>query len=234
MLGFIKDWTVNIVMMVLFVVIVEMLLPRGRMKKYVNLLTGTILIIVIIEPLTGLFGQNFDFSAAQTAAAGNIDRREIEKASKLLEEEQLRQTTELYRRRIIEQITQSAKEVEGVKDAQADVIINEDHDSEYFGEIKRIYITVYMRGNAGADTKAGSNGDSKPASMDSTASRKDDSAREGTIKVDRIESIRTGGMDGDDSGSTVYDAGLERRLTERIGEIFGVETGSIIVKQIQR
>ncbi len=233
MLDFIKEWTVNIVMLVLFIVIIEMLLPRGKMKKYVNLLTGTILIIVIIEPITGLFGKDFDFTASQTAAASNIDKKEIEKAGKLLEEEQLRQTIELYRSRVIEQIAQSAREVEGVKDAQADIIINEDHESEYFGEIKRIYINAVVENTAkeGSSDAAGGNKEGKDS-----------------VAVKKVESIKVGGHTGsdpgsviddsgsviDDSGSVIYDAGLGERLTSRIGEVFGVDKEKIIIKQIQR
>lgn len=235
MLDFLKEWTINIVMLVLFIVIIEMLLPRGKMKKYVNLLTGTILIIVIIEPITGLFGRNFDFTAAQTASAGNIDKKEIEKAGKLFEEEQLKQTTELYRSRIIEQIVQHAMEVEGVEDAQADVIINDDPESEYFGEIKRIYINAVLDGKDTARAGSGSSGNGKTASNEGTASGGGVSiGRKSSIAVEKVGSIKTGGSAGDDSESAVYDAGLNRRLTDRIEEVFGVEKDNIVIKQIQR
>jgi stage III sporulation protein AF len=244
MLDFLKDWTINIVMLVLFIVIIEMLLPKGKMKKYVNLLTGTILIIVIIEPITGLFGKNFDFAASQAMASGNIDKKEIEKAGKLLEEEQLKQTLELYRKRIIEQITLSAEEVEGVKEAQADVIINEDPGSEYFGEIKRIYINAVMEGKdqdadgSTADMKSASKGGTAPDGEDtntgSIPSEKDDIGKEAAITVERVENIKVGGLTWNDPDSVVYDAGLNRRLSDRIGEVFGVESENIIIKQIQR
>ena len=144
MLEFLKAWAINIVTIVLFVVMIEILLPRSKMKKYVSLLTSTILMIAIINPIIGLFGQKFDFSLSQMSTARNLDKREIENASKLLEEEQIKQTIELYRNRITEQISQSAREVEGVKDAQADIIINEDYESANFGEIKRVYIMAVV------------------------------------------------------------------------------------------
>ena len=146
MLEFIRNWTVNIVVLVMFIVITEMLLPKGRMKKYANLVTGTILVIAVIEPVTGLFGKPFDFSHSQAAASGRIDKKEIEAASLLLEEEQIKQTIRLYRDRLIEQIEYQAQEVEGVKDVKADVIINEDFNSPSFGEIKRIYIEAEVSG----------------------------------------------------------------------------------------
>lgn len=236
MLEFVKDWTVNIVMLVLFIVIIEMLLPKGKMKKYVNLLTGTILIIVIIDPITGLFGKDFDFSASQTAAASNIDKKEITNASKLLEEEQVKQTIELYRSRIIEQIVQSAKEVDGVKDAEADIIINEDYDSEYFGEIKRIYINAVIKGNDSAGRKAGSSGDNESSDPGSGTSDEDNGEKgvKDSVTVNKVESIKVGGLTRVGSGNTVFDASLNERLSKRIGEVFGVDKENIIIEQIQR
>ncbi len=148
MLEFLKAWAINIVTIVLFIAMIEILLPRGKMKKYVSLLTSTILMIVIINPIIGLFGQKFDFSLSQMSTARNLDKREIENSSKLLEEEQIKQTIELYRNRITEQISQSAREVEGVKNAQADIIINEDYESANFGEIKRVYIMAVVEGSS--------------------------------------------------------------------------------------
>ncbi len=219
MIDFIKDWTVSIVMLVLFIVMIEMLLPQGKMKKYVNLLTGTILIIVIIEPIVGLLGRDFDFSASQTAAAESIDRKEIEKAGKLLEEEQMRQTVELYRSRIIEQIEQNAMEVEGVKDVEADIIINEDYQSEYFGEIKRIYIKAVV----GNDSIESSNNGSKK-----------NNAKIDKMTITNVEGIMIDNRTKDVNSSMVFDAELNGRLSRRIAEVFGADIEDIIIEQIQR
>lgn len=211
MIGFIKDWAVNIVMLVLFIVMTEMLLPGGKIKKYANLMTGTVLIIAIIDPFAGFFSKGFDFSASQTAAARTMDRNEIEKAGKLLEEEQVKQTTELYRRKIIEQIEQHAMEVEGVADAEADVIINEDHMSETFGEIKRIYISVGVDRAGERQTSS----DSAPA-------------------VEKVGRIRIGNPQSrGDFGKTI-DSRLEAQLADRIGQVFGVSRDNIVISQIQR
>jgi stage III sporulation protein AF len=211
LIGFIKNWAVNIVILVLFIVMTEMLLPSGRIKKYANLITGTVLIIAIIDPLMGLIGKNFDFSVSQTAAAMTMDKKEIEKAGKLLEEEQVKQTTELYRKKIIEQIEHHSREVEGVVDAKADVIINEDYESETFGEIKRIYVEAEI------DRPGGQ----QPSSADIPA-------------VEKVGMIRIGDREIREDQSTVDDSRLEAELADRIEYIFGVSRDNIIISQIQR
>jgi len=51
-----------------------------------------------------------------------------------LEERQIRQITNAYREKIIAQLKSVAKDIKEVKEAEADVIINEDYTSERFGE----------------------------------------------------------------------------------------------------
>ncbi|HEY8348583.1 MAG TPA: stage III sporulation protein AF [Clostridiales bacterium] len=232
MLEFIKNWTANIVVLVLFIVITEMLLPKGKVKKYANLMTGTILIIAIIEPVTGLFGKSFDFTFSQAVTAGSIDKKEIEKAGRMFEEEQVRQTIRLYRNRIIEQIEHQAREVEGVKDAKADVIINEDSSSPSFGEIKRIYIEAEVEGG--------------PAGHNSTDNQDGSGAFGGSVPANdgapdvvmvpgirEVERIRIGGLDGMKRKASV-DRRLEERLSERIANAFGVNREHIIITQVAR
>jgi len=226
---FIKNWTVNIVVLVLFIVITEMLLPRGKMKKYANLMTGTILVIAIIEPVTGLFGKAFDFSYSQAVTAGSIDKREIEKASRMFGEEQIRQTIRLYRNRIIEQIEYQAREVDGVYDAKADVIINEDWNSPGFGEIRRVYIEV--EGDPDEPAAPHNRGIRKSGSIGAAGDGGADMIMIPDVR--EVERIRIG-----DPGSiperTVPDRELEEKITERISDVFGLNRENIVITQFAR
>lgn len=230
MLEFIKSWSVNIVVLVMFIVISEMLLPKGRMKKYANLVTGTILVIAVIEPVTGLFGKPFDFSHSQAAASGRIDKKEIEAASLLLEEEQIKQTIRLYRDRLIEQIEYQAQEVEGVKDVKADVIINEDFNSPSFGEIKRIYIEAEVsgepEGRSGQDDRGGSTATSGGRSA--SGGKPDTVSIPGIREVDRIKIGDLSIM----QAEQLIDKRVEERLSERITNVFGVSREHIIITQV--
>lgn len=232
MLEFIKNWTVNIVVLVLFIVITEMLLPKGRVRKYANLMTGTILIIAIIEPVTGLFGKSFDFTFSQVVTAGSIDKKEIEKAGRMLEEEQVKQTIRLYRNRIIEQTEHQAREVEGVKDAKADVIINEDSSSPSFGEIKRIYIEAEVEdgpvGHGSPDSQDGSG-----ASVGSMPANDEDTDPVRITGIREVQRIRIGDQDGVQRKSAV-DSKLEEQLAERIANAFGVSREQIVITRVER
>lgn len=148
-MAFFKEWVLNIITMVVLIVLLEILIPSGRMKKYVNLVSGLIIIIVIINPFVMLLSKNMEIKDFYIQNSNAMDRREIAEKSKVLEEQQMEQITEIYRNKIIKQIEDEIKDIKGVNSASADVIINEDYESELFGEIIRVYI--YLKPQSSED-----------------------------------------------------------------------------------
>lgn len=142
MMEFLKNWTLNIVTFTILIILFEIMMPTGKIKKFVNLISGFILLIVIISPFARLFNKNIDINILQMSNSNFIDRKEIENNSKFLKEEQLKQITEVYRKKIISQLEDSTREIGGIEDVKADVIINEDYNSPHYGEIKRVYLDI--------------------------------------------------------------------------------------------
>ena len=212
-IDFIKQWVINIVTLVLFIVMFEMLLPTGKMKKYVGLATGTILVIAIISPLMDLFGGDMDFTALQVINSNTLDRLQIEKDSELLEEEQMKQIVEVYRQKIIEQLEQNAQEVDGVEQAKADIIFNEDYNAKTFGEIKRAYLQI--------TSKTENSSDERDSSLDAEA-------------VARVEKVKVGEVKKTQDGNTECDPALKKRIEDRISQVFGVKSENIIISQMKR
>lgn len=219
MVVFIKQWVINIVTLILFIIMFEMILPAGKMKKYIRLVTGTIMVIVIINPLAGLLDGNIDFSALQAANSNSLDRLQLEKDSKVLGKEQMDQIIEVYRENIIEQMELEAEKVEGVKEAKADIIFNEDYTSKAFGEIKRAYLEIYTGNYTPVSQSEGTSGSDNTAGIETVAAVEH-------VKVGR--SINT--MQGDD----YCDPHIVKKLEEKIEQIFGVKSENIIISQMKR
>ena len=144
MIDFLRNWVVNIVTLVVFVMLIEMMLPSGKVKKIVNLVTGFILVIGLINPVLELFEKEIDLKEFQLAGSNYIDKKEVMINSEVLEERQIRQITNAYREKIIAQLKSVAKDIKEVKEAEADVIINEDYTSERFGEVKKVYLYLSL------------------------------------------------------------------------------------------
>lgn len=215
MLEYIKQWILNIVSLVLFIVILEMLLPKGKMRKYAGLVTGTILVIAIVSPLTGLFDRKFDFVAAQTVSGNMLGKTQALNDSAILEKEQMAQIVEVYRLNIIEQIEHNAKEIEGVKEARADIIFNEDYDSPAFGEIKRVYLEITPDG---AEEGVGKNEGMDPGGRENTNIEK--------VKIGRIGNTEAAEKKLATEGIAPE---LRKTIEDRISGVFGVAKENIII-----
>lgn len=203
MMGFIKDWVLNIVTLVLFIVLIEIFVPSGRMRKYASLVTGFVLIIAIINPFLKLLGSKINLADIQVADSRYMDRVEIEKNSKLLRDNQMKQIVEVYRKKVIVQLEQSAMNINGVAGATADVIINEDYNSGNFGEIKRAYIQISLKGQ---------NNGIKPV------------AKVGKVEVGtKQNTVSTAGEK--------LDPVIKRQLEEKIGSLFNIDRDNIVISQ---
>ncbi len=199
MIGFLQDWILSITALVLFLVVIEILMPSGRMKKYCSLVTGVILIIAIINPFLKFFNGSLKLEDIQVANSNTIDRLEIEKNSKLLKEEEMKQITEVYRKKIIRQLEDSAMRCKGVTEVKGDVIINEDYTSEAFGEIKQAYLEIAVS----EETR-----EIKPV-----------------VKVDKVKI----GNEKPQEESSGIDPKLKKQLEDSIGSMFGLGGDSIVI-----
>jgi len=142
MIGLLKDWVINIVTLVMLIVFLELLVPSGKTKKFVNLVSGFILIIAIISPLLGVFKSGVDLKEFQLADKLTLSQMELEASKNTYSDSQLAQITSTYKRRLVEDIEQSVSTVKGVGSVKAEIMVEEDSKSIEFGKIKRVLISV--------------------------------------------------------------------------------------------
>ena len=200
MIAFLKEWVLNIVTLVVFLVLLEILVPTGKIKKLISLVSGFVLIIAIINPLFRLFDKGIDLREFEVSDSNFIDKKEIEENSKILKDEQMKQIVGVYRKKIIKQLEDAAMEVKGAGEVKADVIINEDYKSEKVGEIKRVYLYL------------------KPSGTDSGAS-----------PVVKVEKIEIGGKrELGDKGPGV-DSEVRNLLESKINRLLGVKNEDIVI-----
>jgi len=206
LIEFIRSWILNIIIIATMIVLIEILIPSGKMKKYINMVSGIIMIIAVINPLTGLFNKEVNLKEFQILGSNYIDKKEIEKNSEMLERQQMEQIVEVYRQKIIRHIEEMVMTIEGVNKAEADVIINEDYTSKNFGEVKRAYIYLYME-------------------KDSTAVK----------PVKEIKKVQVGDdfteeePDEDKNETDEIDNDIVDRIQKQINSVLGVKTEDIII-----
>ncbi|MCR4434261.1 MAG: stage III sporulation protein AF [Clostridiales bacterium] len=200
MVEFLKNWVVNLIILAIFMVLLEIIVPSGKIKKFITLTSGFILIIAIINPFLGLFYKGMDMKEFMVSSSSFIDKREIQENSKVFQEKQMKQVTEVYRDKLIRQIEECVGQMEGISSVKADVIINEDYKSADFGAIKRVY--VFLKPGEGARSI-------KP--------------------VAGIEKIKIDGKNKENNQKKEVDAGIKSQVEEKIKNTFEVSKENIVI-----
>lgn len=204
MIDFFKSWVMNIVTIVILIVLLEMLLPSGKTKKFINLFTGFILIIAILNPFLGLVKKGVDFKGFQLTESNFLDKKQIEQDSKLLNDHQMESITESYRKKLINRLEEEAKGLKGINKVTADVIIDEDYTSDKFGSIKRVYLT--LSGNEDNSTI-------KPVAEVKKVKLGENSDKNGVIRESKTDSK------------------IVAQLREKISSAFDVSKGNIVIQE---
>lgn len=204
MVDFLKGWVINIATVSIFIVLLEMMLPSGKTKKFLNLISGFIIIAVIITPFTGLLGKGTDLRELRIADENIIDRKELESGMNAARKNQMKQIAAVYRQKLARNIEDAACTVKGVSSARADVVINEDPESGDYGEIKRVYLYV--------------------GTVEKSRSVK---------RVARVEKVKIGNKTGKgnpgDRGREITDGDLKGRIEEKLSSMFGIGRDLIVV-----
>lgn len=144
MLDIIREWVLNIVTFVIFIILLDIVVPSEKIKKFIRLVTGIILVIIIITPVLNIFSSGMDINNLQISDGNFLDRREIQRNSDIFEKQQLEQVIEVYRNKINFQLEDTTCKIDGISNVKADVIINEDVESDDFGRVKSVYLNVEL------------------------------------------------------------------------------------------
>lgn len=173
-MDFLRGWIINIVTISIILILFEILVPTGKTKKIISLVSGFVLLIAVINPFLTLKDKGFDLSEASLSDSFYIDRKEIEAGSKLLEETQMKQISEVYKKKLTGRIQEEANKIEGVSESWVQVEINEDSSSEKFGEINKITIEIKKGGKQAGSTKIEPVASVKKVDIKSPLTRRDD------------------------------------------------------------
>lgn len=147
MLEFLYGWVRNIIMFIVLTTIITNLLGKSSYKKYVNLITGLILLLIVINPLIELLRiddkLDYFFSTNNLLAATKekeliFEEIDIGKSASILQE---------YKDKIAEQVS-TILEKENLYPSYTNIVVDEDSSSLTYGEIKSIHIIAsYVRNN---------------------------------------------------------------------------------------
>lgn len=143
MISFLKSWIMNIVVLIIFLALAEIILPSNSMRKYARFVMGLIIIVVIITPIFKLFDKQNSIEGAiseyerkyEEVYKGNINSKELEKTIQ-------QKTINEFEKKLKENIENDVLKNTGKKIAVNKLDVNTKLGSEDFGAIMYIEIKV--------------------------------------------------------------------------------------------
>jgi stage III sporulation protein AF len=135
---FLHNWITSIASIIIFISLMELILPSSSIKKYTRIVTGLIVMITILNPVFKLFDRQADIQTyiSQYASTYNVDTSGTDK--KVIEKRVEEQTIEVYKKKLSEKIENEIRNETGNKYSVKDLVVNEDVNSIEFGSIKYI------------------------------------------------------------------------------------------------
>jgi stage III sporulation protein AF len=140
------SWVKSIVFFLVLLTIINNLVGKSGYKKYINLITGMILIILVVSPLINLFNinQKLDYYFSKNTFMTDSDNINNELIK--MEETQMSRIMDEYKNEIKVQ-TEKLLEKEGLYISNIFIEIDEE-EGESFGTIKHLDLTAsYMAGD---------------------------------------------------------------------------------------
>ncbi|MDF2472418.1 MAG: putative rane protein [Anaerocolumna sp.] len=143
----IYEWVRNIVIFLVLTTIIGNLLGKSSYKKYINLITGIILVLLVISPLLRLFQleDSLDYYLSTNffqAEANDYNGRLVD-----VEQNQMTSIIAEYKNIIYEQVDGLLKS-QGLYLHELIIVIDEEETSEDFGKLKTLdVITGYQKEN---------------------------------------------------------------------------------------
>lgn len=142
MINFLRSWILNIVSVVIFITIVELILPNSSMKKYIKMIVGLLVMLVIINPILDLMHGKVKLEEDVFRTSSAIHKQELVLNLNHFKGTQQKQIISVYKDNIEKYIKDQIEFNNKIRVLSIDSSIEENVDSKEFGNIKELAIVL--------------------------------------------------------------------------------------------
>ena len=140
------DWLKTIVIFMIFLTIISNLLGKSDFKKYINVVTGLLLILVTVNPILQFIKADQKFDYYFDSVTYDLETKEIGNQMKDAEEAQRRVILKRYKEEIKKQIEILLRKEE-LYLLDANIEIEEDMNREEYARIQELDVTATFYAN---------------------------------------------------------------------------------------
>ncbi|MGI6122559.1 MAG: stage III sporulation protein AF [Acetivibrionales bacterium] len=137
-----RSWIITLVSITVVCAIIEKFAPRGNLSKYVKLICGLVVTVVIVTPVISLLKGDFAIDNIAWSQYVKMSETELRSRIEKLQNEDKTQMLEIYRTSLINDIKARFKGHKDFLVTNADAVLYEDPDDKDFGLIRRLYLKI--------------------------------------------------------------------------------------------
>jgi len=140
-----RIWIISLITISVICAVVEKFAPEGGLNKYVKLVCGLAVAVVIAGPVLSFLGRDFSIKETAWNDYMSVSKAELESRIRRLEEEEAGRMLEVYRQSLISDVKSRYMGETDFMVTEADLVLQEDANSSDFGTIRKLYIKVGPR-----------------------------------------------------------------------------------------
>ena len=138
MLEFLKNWIISVVTMVIFMALIDLILPENNIKKYARFVTGLLVIVTILNPVFKLFAGNASIETYITQYTDAIDTNSSLTNTKEAQSDIEEKTREVFKENLKKEIESKIKNSTGENYTVVSIDVELDSKSSNYGTISSI------------------------------------------------------------------------------------------------
>lgn len=215
------NWAGNILFFLVFLTVLENLLPNKKYGRYIRLFTGLVLILLIVQPVAK--GLNLEERLALSFEAITFQQQADDLSREIMgiEQQRLQQIMGSYEEAVEADLNAMTEEM-GYVSKGTHVVIEKNVDSEAYGSVVRIEMEV-METRKGEEEQDDAVQAVNPVELVTIKVTEEETA-EGISKETREETK---------SLSELSQEGTLNQLKRKVETYYGLETGKVEIK-VQR
>jgi len=218
-MNLLNQWVGSILCFLIFMTMITILLPSKKYERYLRFFAGMVLILLVIQPLTGSFRLEDRIAYYFEAISFQKESQDLNRQILGIEEERLKRVIAEYEHAVEQDVAAMAEDL-GFLAEEVDVTIEGDQDMEDYGKVTHVFLRVVWE-EEGWETKDGSETRGEPGGRGEAGSRGESGAggeKERATEETIVEPVEIAGIAVADIGAAADQAGENRGTDEWAAE----------------
>ena len=140
-MGSVSEWAGSILSFLILITVIRGILPSKKYEPYLRLFSGLMLILLVLQPVTGGLGLEKQIDRAFEAFAFQMDHEGLNTRVLGIEKERQEQILKIYENDVAGHVTAMARE-QGLQAESAQVEINGDPESTDYGKVVSVKVKL--------------------------------------------------------------------------------------------